>query len=50
MCPATFTATYFAPPLVAVETGDIPLVAGMTIFAGILESLLAPQLSIALSF
>lgn len=38
MCPATFTATYFAPSLLAARLGGLPLVFGMTIFAGALES------------
>ncbi len=45
MCPATFTATYFAPSLLAAKAGGLPLVAGMTIFAGVLESALAPLLN-----
>jgi xanthine permease XanP len=44
MCPATFTATYFAPSLLAARLGGLPLVFGMTIFAGALESALAPLL------
>src|SRR5262249_23304742 len=45
MSPATFTATYFVPSLLAAKIGGPPLVFGMTIFAGILESALAPLLN-----
>ena len=44
MCPSTFTATYLAPSLLAAEFGGLPLVFGMTIFAGLLESAIAPLL------
>jgi NCS2 family nucleobase:cation symporter-2 len=45
MCPATFTATYLGPSLLAAKIGGLPLVFGMTIFAGALEALLAPMLN-----
>ena len=45
MCPATFTATYFGPSLLAVQAGGLPLLFGMTIFAGVLEMALAPLFS-----
>jgi xanthine permease XanP len=45
MCPATFTATYFVPSLLAAKAGGPPLVFGMTVFAGILETALAPLLN-----
>jgi xanthine permease XanP len=45
MCPSTFSATYFAPSLLAAKTGGLPLVFGMTIFAGVLEAALAPFLN-----
>jgi xanthine permease XanP len=45
MCPATFTATYFAPSLLAAKLGGLPLVFGMTIFAGLLEVFVAPLLN-----
>jgi xanthine permease XanP len=45
MCPATFTATYFVPSLLAAKIGGAPLVFGMTIFAGLLETVLAPMLN-----
>ena len=44
MCPATFSATYIAPSLIAAKLGGLPLVFGMTAFAGLVESLLAPML------
>jgi len=44
MLPATFTASYFAPSLLAAKLGGLPLVFGMTFFAGILEMALAPLL------
>jgi xanthine permease XanP len=44
MCPATFTATYIAPSLLAAKAGGLPLVFGMTAFAGLVEGLLAPML------
>ena len=45
MCPATFTATYLGPSLLAVKAGGLPLLFGMTIFAGLLEMTLAPFLN-----
>lgn len=45
MLPSTFTASYFAPGLIAARTGGLPLVFGMTIFAGALEALVAPLLN-----
>jgi NCS2 family nucleobase:cation symporter-2 len=45
MCPATFTATYFVPSLLAAKIGGPPLVFGMTMFAGALETALAPLLN-----
>jgi NCS2 family nucleobase:cation symporter-2 len=44
MCPTTFTATYLAPSLLAAKTGGLPLVFGMTLFAGVVESVLARAL------
>jgi NCS2 family nucleobase:cation symporter-2 len=41
MCPATVTATYFGPSVVAVKAGGLPLVFGMTVFAGLVEVALA---------
>jgi NCS2 family nucleobase:cation symporter-2 len=45
MCPATFTAAYFGPSLLAVKTGGLPLLFGMTLFAGVLEAALAGALN-----
>ena len=45
MCPTTFTATYLAPSLLAAKFGGLPLVFGMTIFAGALEIAIAPALN-----
>jgi len=45
MCPATFSATYLAPSLLAARTGGLALVFGMTMFAGALEAALAPLLN-----
>jgi xanthine permease XanP len=44
MCPATFTATYLAPSVLAAKTGGLSLVFGMTIYAGVLEAALARAL------
>ncbi len=44
MLPATFTASYFPPSLLAAKLGGLPLVFGMTIFGGLLEMALAPLL------
>jgi NCS2 family nucleobase:cation symporter-2 len=45
MCPTTPTATYFAPSLLAVRLDGLPMVFGMTIFAGLLEAAIAPLLN-----
>jgi len=45
LCPATFTAAYLSPSLLAVKAGGLPLLFGMTLFAGALEVLFAPLLS-----
>lgn len=45
MLPTTFTASYFAPGLIAARVGGLPLVFGMTIFAGVLEAFVAPMLN-----
>jgi xanthine permease XanP len=45
MCPATFTATYLGPSLLAVQIGGLPLLFGMTLFAGLLEVVIAPLLN-----
>lgn len=45
MCPCTFTAGYLAPSLLAARAGGLPLLFGMTLFAGVLETALAPLLN-----
>jgi xanthine permease XanP len=45
MCPSTFTATFLAPSLLAARIGGLPLVFGMTVFAGVFEVLIAPILN-----
>jgi xanthine permease XanP len=45
MCPATFTATYLGPSLLAAQIGGLPMVFGMTAFAGLLEIGIAPLLN-----
>ncbi|HEX3972226.1 MAG TPA: solute carrier family 23 protein, partial [Stellaceae bacterium] len=41
LAPSIFTGIYLAPSLLAVKLGGLPLVWGMTIFAGLCEALLA---------
>jgi xanthine permease XanP len=41
----TFSVTYLSPSLPAAKMGGLPLVFGMTIFAGVLETALAPLLN-----
>lgn len=45
MCPMTFSVTYLSPSLLAAKMGGLPLVFGMTIFAGLSEAMLAPLLN-----
>jgi xanthine permease XanP len=45
MCPATFTAGYLPASLIAAKLGGLPLVFGMTVFAGMIEAALAPLLN-----
>jgi NCS2 family nucleobase:cation symporter-2 len=45
MCPSTFTATYFGASALAVKAGGLPLLFGMTLFAGLLETLISRTLS-----
>jgi NCS2 family nucleobase:cation symporter-2 len=40
-CPAIYSAIYLGPSLAAVKAGGMPLVFGMTIFAGVVECALA---------
>ena len=44
LCPATFSAAYLSPSLLAVKAGGLPLVFGMTVFAGFLETAVARAL------
>jgi len=44
MCPVVFTAVYLAPSLAAARIGGLPLVFGMTAFAGALEAAIGPIL------
>ncbi|HZO46970.1 MAG TPA: solute carrier family 23 protein [Xanthobacteraceae bacterium] len=41
LAPASFTGVYLAPSMLAVKAGGLPLVWGMTIFAGLIEILLS---------
>lgn len=45
MCPCTFTATYFSASALAVKMGGLPLLFGMTLFAGALEAAISRVLS-----
>ena len=45
MCPSAFTATYFSASVLAVKTGGLPLLFGMTLFAGLLEAVVSRALS-----
>jgi xanthine permease XanP len=45
MCPSAFTAIYLGPSLLAAQVGGLPLVFGMTAFAGALEAVIAPMLN-----
>ena len=42
LCPVTFTAAYIGPSVLAFQIGGLPLVFGMTIFAGLAEMAMAP--------
>jgi xanthine permease XanP len=44
LCPSAFTAAYLGPSLLAVNTGGLPLVFGMTVFAGCVEAALSQAL------
>ncbi len=45
MCPSTFTATYFSASVLAIKAGGLPLLFGMTLFAGLLEVAISRTLS-----
>jgi len=44
LCPATFSAAYLSPSLLAAKAGGLSLVFGMTLLAGLLEAALARAL------
>ena len=44
LCPANHTAVYLAPSLAAVKLGGLPLLFGMSFFAGLIECGLSPLL------
>lgn len=44
LAPSTMTAVYVPPSLEAVRLGGLPLMAGMTIFGGIVEAVLSRSL------
>lgn len=41
LCPPVFSACYLSPSLLALKTGGLPLVFGMTLFAGVFEAALS---------
>jgi xanthine permease XanP len=44
LCPAAYTQIYLGPSLSAAQIGGLPLVFGMTVIAGILQTAIAPVL------
>jgi xanthine permease XanP len=44
LCPAAYTQIYLGPSLSAAQIGGLPLVFGMTLIAGILQTAIAPVL------
>jgi NCS2 family nucleobase:cation symporter-2 len=44
LCPVTFTAAFIGPSILAFQVGGLPLVFGMTIFAGLSEMAMVPVL------
>jgi xanthine permease XanP len=44
LCPAGYTQFYLGPSLTAAQIGGLPLVFGMTVIAGILQTAIAPVL------
>src|SRR5216684_2702661 len=44
LCPSCHTGIFLEPSLAALKLGGLPLVFGMTIFAGLIQSALAPTL------
>src|SRR6516164_8116020 len=44
LCPAAYTQIYLGPSLSAAQIGGLPLVFGMTVIAGVLQTAIAPVL------
>ena len=44
LCPSIFTVAYLGPSLLALNAGGLPLVFGMTVFAGCVEAILSQLL------
>jgi xanthine permease XanP len=44
LCPAAYTQIYLSPSLSAAQIGGLPLVFGMTVIAGVLQTVIAPVL------
>jgi xanthine permease XanP len=44
LCPSCHTGIFLEPSIAALKLGGLPLVFGMTIFAGLIQSLLSPTL------
>lgn len=44
LCPANYSAIYLAPSLAAAKLGGLPMLFGMTVFAGAVEAALSPLL------
>lgn len=50
LCPTTFTATFIGPSLAALKLGGLPLLFGMTLFSGVLQSVLSRALGVLRPF
>lgn len=50
LCPTTFTATFIGPSLIALKLGGLPLLFGMTLFSGVLQSVLSRALGVLRPF
>ena len=44
LCPANYSAIYLAPSIASLKMGGLPLLFGMTVFAGVIEAALSPLL------
>jgi xanthine permease XanP len=44
LCPSCHTGIFLEPSIAALKIGGLPLVFGMTVFAGVIQSILAPTL------